>query len=125
MFDRNLTKYHLLDTFDRLAGRIELLSSGQRAFVRLFQNVQDFRSIGQTARVHEATIARRLKKIAQRISDDKFISVMASNSDCKIVIGKFVNGKSIRQIAREMGITKYKVGKIVKNTERRTSNIQR
>jgi len=117
MFDRNITKNQLLDTFDRMVGRIELLAGEQRAFVRLFQNIRDFRCIAQTAKMHEATVARRLKKIAQRISDDKFVSALTDNPNSKIIKEKFVNGKSVGQIANETGMTKYKVWKMIKKVK--------
>jgi hypothetical protein len=115
MFDRNLTKNQLLDTFDRMVGRIELLAGEQRAFVRLFQNIRDFRCIAQTAKMHEATVARRLKKIAQRISDDKFVSTLTGSTNSEVAKQKIIHGKSIRQIASETGMSRYKIKKIMNN----------
>ncbi|MHB0945821.1 MAG: hypothetical protein ACYC3B_01455 [Sedimentisphaerales bacterium] len=117
MFDRNLTKNQLLGTFDRMVGRIELLAGEQRAFVRLFQNIRDFRCIAQTVKMHEATVARRLKKIAQRISDDKFVSALTDSANSEVAKQKIIHGKSIRQIASETGMTKYKVWKMIKKVK--------
>ncbi|MFA6187135.1 MAG: hypothetical protein WC770_07995 [Phycisphaerae bacterium] len=114
MLDVNITKDELLDTFGRLAGRIELLVGEQKAFVRLFQSIGDFKCIAKAANVHEATVARRLRKIAQRISDDKFISALTDDAKIEVVKKKYVNGKSARQIAIETGMSKYKVWKMIK-----------
>lgn len=120
MFDRHLTKMELLDTFCRMEGRIELLAGEEKAFVRVFQNIQDFRCIGQAANVHEVTVARRLRKIAQRISDDKFLSALTDSGGSEVAKKKIVHGKSIRRIAKEMGRSRYKVKKLMNgivNTE--------
>jgi hypothetical protein len=113
MLDGNITKRQLLDLFDQFETRTELLDDKSKALVRLFQAGGKFKPLADNCGVNQATIGRRLKKIAQRISDDKFIRSVVSRGGSKIVKEKLINRKSIRQIANEMGITKYKVRKIV------------
>lgn len=107
----------LLGTFCRMEGRIELLADEERAFVRVFQNIQDFRCIGQAANVHEVTVARRLRKIAQRISDDKFLSALTDSGGSEVAKKKIVHGKSIRRIAKETKLSRYRVREIVKKVK--------
>jgi len=109
-----MTKNELLDLLDRFAARAELLEERQQSLVRLFQSVQNFRTIAETAKVNEVTIARKLKRIAQRISSDAFISALTDNTNSEVVKKRFINGKSIRQIANETGLSSYEVRKIIK-----------
>jgi len=44
-----MTKNELLDLLDRFAARAELLEERQQSLVRLFQSVQNFRTIAETA----------------------------------------------------------------------------
>jgi DNA invertase Pin-like site-specific DNA recombinase len=125
-----MTKNELLDLFDRFAARAELLEERQQSLVRLFQSVQNFRTIAATAKVDEVTIARKLKRIAQRISSDKFIAALSNITPTtgvgakQILKEKFINGKSIREIANETGLSFYEVKKIINRIERRTSNVE-
>jgi hypothetical protein len=113
MLDGNITKRQLLDLFDQFETRTELLDDKSKSLVRLFQTGGKFKPLADNCGVNQATIMRRLKKIAQRISDDKFIQAVVSSGGNKIVKEKFINKKSIRQIVNETGLTKYKVGKII------------
>jgi hypothetical protein len=115
-------KKELLDLFEKHAGRIDLLGEQQKTFVRLFMSGQKFRTIAKTAGVHEATIARRLKRIALRISSNHFISALAVTSDAssgypekiKIVKDHFLNGLSAKAISKNIGMSPYKVRKIIR-----------
>jgi transposase len=114
-------KKELLNLFEKHAGRIDLLNGQQKAFVRLFLNGQKFRTLANTAGVHEATIARRLKRIALRISSNNFIAALAVASDAsefpektKIIKDYFLNGLSIKAISKNTGISRYKVSKTVR-----------
>ena len=114
-------KKELLNLFEKHAGRIDLLNGQQKAFVRLFLNGQKFRTLANTAGVHEATIARRLKRIALRISSNNFIAALAVISDAsefpektKIIKDYFLNGLSIKAISKNTGITHYRISRIIR-----------
>ena len=114
-------KKELLNLFEKHAGRIDLLNGQQKAFVRLFLNGQKFRTLANTAGVHEATIARRLKRIALRISNNNFIAALAVISDAsefpekiKIIKDHFLNGLSIKTISKNTGLSPNKVRKTIK-----------
>lgn len=115
---KNISKNELLDTFEKLAARVELLDEEQRLLIRLFQAGQSYRAIAIMAGANEATIARRLRKIVRRISDDRFIAALSSENtqelQMKILKEKFINGKTVRQIAKNTGLSKYEIRKIIK-----------
>lgn len=115
---QKITKNELLNLFEKLTGRIDLLADQQKAFVRLFMNGQKFRTMAKSAAVSEATIARRLKKIARLISSDDFITALTKTNDLsteemEIIKGHFVKGLSIKTIRKNTGLSRYKIKKII------------
>ncbi len=112
-------KKELLGLLDRFSTRIDLLSDEQKMFVRLFLDAQNFRSIATMAGVNEATIARRLKKIADRISSNNFITALSQNSSItgekmEILKDYFVNALPMARIAKDRNLSRYRVRKIIK-----------
>jgi hypothetical protein len=117
MLDGHITKRQLLDLFDRLENRIKLLDNKNKALVQLFQAGGEFRPLADSCGVNRATIGRRLKKIAARITSDKFTQTIMNANDSKIMKERFINGKSVRQIAIETGLSRYKIGKMIKEVK--------
>jgi len=89
-----------------------MLPAGQKAFVMLFLNGQKYITLAKAAGVNEATVARRLRKIAARISSDNFLAALVQ--DGGVLNEKFISGKTSKQISRETGLSYYKVRKIIK-----------
>ena len=115
---QKITKNELLNLFEKLVGRIDLLADQQKAFVRLFMNGQKFRTMAKSAAVSEATIARRLKKIARLISGNDFITALTKTNDLstdqiEIIRDHFINGTTIKAITNKTGLSRYKVNKII------------
>ena len=117
----NFNKSELLTLFEKLSARVDMLSERHKAIVRLFLNMQQYRTLAKIAGVNEATIARRLKKIAFRISSNNFIAALTETLDSsghpekiEIIKDYFVNGLSIRTISKNTGLTRYKVSKIIR-----------
>ncbi|MDD5134900.1 MAG: hypothetical protein PHP01_05770 [Phycisphaerae bacterium] len=112
-----INKNELLNAFEVLASRVELLGREEKLLIRLFQAGRSYQAIAITAQVSPGTVTRRLKKIARRISDDRFIAGLsnenASIEQMKILKEKFINGKSISQIARHTGLSPYKIRRII------------
>jgi uncharacterized protein YerC len=106
--DRN----ELLGLFEKLLSRVEMLPAEQKAFVMIFLNGQKYRTLAKAAGVNDATIARRLRKIAVRISSDNFLTALVQDSP--VLREKFISGKTITQISRETGLSYYKVKKIIR-----------
>jgi predicted DNA-binding protein YlxM (UPF0122 family) len=116
---KGIRKKELLGLLDRFSTRIDLLSDEQKMFVRLFLDAQNFRSIATMAGVNEATIARRLKKIADRISSNNFITALSQNSSItgekmEILKDYFVNALPMARIAKDRNLSRYRVRKIIK-----------
>jgi predicted DNA-binding protein YlxM (UPF0122 family) len=116
---KGIRKKELLSLLDRFSTRIDLLSDEQKMFVRLFLDAQNFRSIATMAGVNEATIARRLKKIADRISSNNFITALSQNSSItgekmEILKDYFVNALPMARIAKDRNLSRYRVRKIIK-----------
>lgn len=129
MAAENIKKKELLDIFEKFSTRVDLLPDKQRALVRLFLSSRKYSSLAKAAQVAQATIARRLKKNADRISGSNFIAALsdlgeprrdgARNSSLppekmKILKDYFVNGLSARTIAKNTGLSRRKVEKIIK-----------
>jgi len=114
---QKLTKTELLTMFEKMLGRIDLLPGKEKAFVSLFLSSQQFRTLAKAAGVNEATIARRLKKIAERISNDMFIAALTQNKmksiKTKILKDYFIYNIPMRQIALKNNLTYYEVRKTV------------
>ena len=115
---QKITKNELLNLFEKSAGRIDLLADQEKAIVRLFMNSQKFRIMAKSAAVSEATIARRLKKIARLISSDDFITALTETNDLSteemgIIKDYFVNGLTMTDIVRNKNLSRYKVKKII------------
>jgi hypothetical protein len=112
-----IKKQDLLDILEQLPGRIEMLNDTDRAFVNLILAGQKFRTIARTAGVHEATVARRLKKIAMRITDNQFINSLSHKhltpKKMQILRDYFVDGWPMLRIAVRNNISYYKVRQII------------
>ena len=119
MVIQNINKKELLNLFEKLSARIDMLPKPQKTFVRLFMNSQKYRPIAKTAGVHEATIARRLKKIAIRISNNNFITALSGENHLppekmEILKDYFVTNLAMIRIAKNRNMSCYKVRKIIK-----------
>lgn len=115
----NITKKGLLDIFEAFTTRVEILSAEQVTLVRFFRNTPNYRVIAKMAGVNEATIARRLKKIARHICRDNFPAALSKNSnltpeEMEILKDHFVNGLSIRTIAKNKNLSFYSVRKTIR-----------
>jgi DNA invertase Pin-like site-specific DNA recombinase len=123
-----IRKRDLLDIFESIPGRIELLREQDRAFVNLFLSAQKFRNIALTAGVNEATIARRLKKIAARLTSNDFVQALSKGvglDEIKILRAYFIDGVSKPQIARQNNLSYHVVQKIVKRRIAPSANLMK
>ncbi len=112
-------KEELLSLFEMHLARVEMLPKQQKAFVKLFLSSGEYSSIAKMAQLNAATVARRLKKIAHRISSDNFTFALTVNSDLtdkemEIFRSYFVNGISVKAISENTRLSLYKVKKIIK-----------
>jgi DNA invertase Pin-like site-specific DNA recombinase len=115
----SISKEELLSLFETLSTRVEMLPRQQKAFVKLFLSNGKYSSIAKVAQLSVATIARRLKRIANRMSSDNFIAALLQDDGMpaekmKIIRDYFVNGLSINAIAKNAGLSRYEVRKIIR-----------
>jgi len=98
---------------------VKMLPRQQKALVKLFLSNGTYSSIAKAAQLNAATIARRLKRIANRMSSDNFIAALLQvdgmpAEKMRIIRDYFVNGLSINAIAKNAGLSRYEVKKIIR-----------
>ncbi len=119
MNTKNITKKGLLDLFEVFTARVKTLDNEQAALVRFFQNTPNFSVIAKMAGVNEATVARRLKKIARYISSEDFSGKNSlTPQQTEILEDHFVSGLSIRTIAKNKNLSVYEVRKIIRQVRK-------
>jgi DNA-binding Lrp family transcriptional regulator len=121
-----IKKRVLMDTLEQLPGRVEMLNERDRAFVNLLLTSQKFRTIARAAGVHEATVARRLKKIAARITGDNFINALSQRNitpaKMQILRDYFVDGLSMFKIAAKHKNSYHKIRKFIRQYQPAVAN---
>ncbi|OQA02550.1 MAG: hypothetical protein BWY69_01015 [Planctomycetes bacterium ADurb.Bin401] len=114
----SIRKRELLDLIEKIPGRVELLNDKDRAFINLFLASQSFRNIAAAAQVHEATVARRIKKIVKRISDNDFIIAISDRTltplERKVLREHCIDGLPMNRIAEKNKISYCQVRKLIK-----------
>ncbi|MEN6385122.1 MAG: hypothetical protein ABFD79_07965 [Phycisphaerales bacterium] len=122
-----IKKRALLNLFESMPGRIEMLTERERALVNLFLSSQKFRHIALTAGIDEATIARRLKRIAARLASNDYVRALTNKNltplKMQILRGYFIEGRSMLQIARDYNFKYCKVRKIIKEHAFKNENM--
>jgi len=116
-----ITKRQLLDLFEAYPGRIDLLSDQDKMLISLFMASEKFTSIASAAGVHEATIARRLKKIAKRLKSDSFVMAMKHRlapEKMEILRKFFLEGMSMLKIATQKNLPYSRIRRIIKAYKR-------
>jgi hypothetical protein len=99
-----------------------MLPDEPRAFVRLFLADGKFRTIAGSASVNEATIARRLKRIARRISSNNFIAGLSEENNLpqekmEILKDYFIRDLPMAKIVKNRNMSDYKVRKIIREAK--------
>jgi len=121
-----IKKRELLDILEQMPGRIEMLNDHDRAFVNLMLAGQKFNTIAHAAGVHGATIARRLKKITARMTDNNFVNALSEKNltvqQMQILRDFFVDGLSMFRIAVRNNFSYYKVRQLVKKHRTTVNN---
>lgn len=116
------------DVLDNLRSRIELLSGKDRLLITMYlDNGNSFRQISILTGVNEVTIARRIKKIMLRLSNEDFIRVlrnkkMFSKRQMKISRDYFLRGQSIREISTKYRMSFYGVYQVLQKIRKLKNN---
>lgn len=104
---------------EKIRKRAKQLSEPDRTLVRMYlDNANSFRQISQLLGVSEASVARRVKKIVDRLSDPSIDSVLnkgnqLSHKQRKIARDFFLRGQTVNKIAHKYGMTYYNARRII------------
>jgi predicted DNA-binding protein YlxM (UPF0122 family) len=115
---QDISKEELLGLFEKLSTEVDMLPQQQRAFIRLFLSSRKYISIAKTAQVNQATVARRLKKIARQISSNNFITALSQNRNLpakkmEVIRDYFINALPITKIAQNRNLSRHRIRKII------------
>jgi transposase-like protein len=106
-----------------LRSRVELLSGMDRVIMTMYLvNGNSFRQISQLMGVNESNVSRRIRRLIRRISDGGYMTCLRnrgrfSREEMDIAREYLVLGWSMNRIARERGMTYYRVRKMVKRIQ--------
>jgi DNA-directed RNA polymerase specialized sigma subunit len=103
-----------------LRSRVELLGGKDKVLLKMYlENGNTFRQMAQLAGVNEATIARRVYRLIQRLLDGEYITCLRNRSlfsarEMKVAKDYFLRGESMRKIAAKRGCSYYRVRQLLK-----------
>jgi transposase-like protein len=106
-----------------LVSRLELLGGMDRVIMTMYLvNGNSFRQIARLMGVNESNVARRIRRLIRRISDGGYMTCLRnrgrfSREEMDIAREYLVLGWSMNRIARERGMTYYRVRKMVKRIQ--------
>ena len=119
------------DRIDLLRSRAELLTGKDRVLMTMYlKNGTSFRQMARLIGVNEASVARRIYKITQRLIDGEYITCLRNRDKFTLVEMRvsrdyFLGGLSMRKIAVKHGLTYYRVRQTLKKIERLVRIINR
>jgi predicted DNA-binding protein YlxM (UPF0122 family) len=108
------------DTLDLLRKRVGLLAGKDKVLMTMYlENGASFRQLAKLAGVSEATIARRIRRLTDRLTNGGYITCLRTRvkfSEAELSIAKdyFLTGLSTRKIAASRHCTRYNVRKTIK-----------
>lgn len=107
-----------------LRRRLAWLEGPDKAIMELYlERGGTFRQIAALAGVNEVTIARRIRKISDRLLNGRYLMVLRkrekfAETEIKVAKDYMINGSSQRQIAERHEISVYRVKKIIERIDR-------
>jgi predicted DNA-binding protein YlxM (UPF0122 family) len=111
------------DRIDLLRSRISLLRGKDKALMTMYiENGTSFRQMARLAGVNEACIARRIYKVTKRLLNGVYITCLQNRDRFKrgefdVARDYFVDGLSIRKIAKKRNFTYYRVRMVLKKIQ--------
>jgi len=111
------------DAIDLLRSRANLLVGKDKVLMTMYlENGNSFRQMAQLAGVSEATIARKIRTLSERLTDGEYITCLRNRdkfSEIELSIAKdyFLTGLSMRKIAASKHYTLYSIRKTVKKIQ--------
>jgi len=112
-----------------LRRRVHLLVGTDRTLMTMYlTNGNTFRQLASLAGVNETTIARRIDKLARRLTEGQYISCLRYReklSDTEMAVARdyFLCGFSIRKVAQRHNCTYYRVRQILAQIRRKVPSV--
>lgn len=112
------------DRIELLRSRVGLLSGKDRLLMTMYlENGNSFRQIARLADVNEANIARKIRRLIERLTANEYVTCLRNRRQFtrnELLVAKdhFIKGWSLRKIAAKRRCTYYQARKIVKKVER-------
>lgn len=119
------------DLMEVLRTRVVLLAGEDRALMEMYlDSGQSFRQIATLRRSSPSTIARRLRRIARRLTDETFFCCARDRrrlrpGELAIIRDHFVRGQSVEQISLGRNISRYRIERILRKAKRITAQARR
>lgn len=114
-YDEAARREEYRDRIEVLKNRVSLLVGRDKALMRMYlENGNSFYQMAQLAGVSESTIARRIHKLAKRLTDGKYMACLRNREkftkrEMEIAADYFLSGLSMRKIAAKRGWSYYRV----------------
>jgi predicted DNA-binding protein YlxM (UPF0122 family) len=112
------------DRIDLLRSRVGLLTGRDKALMTMYiENGSSFGQMARLAGVNQASVARRIYKITQRLMNGEYITCLRNRDkfnkgELDIAKDYFLDGLSIKKIAKKRDFTYYCVRKALKKIQR-------
>lgn len=112
------------DRIELLRSRVGLLSGKDRLLMTMYlENGNSFRQLARLAGVGEANIARRIRRLIDRLTGGEYVMCLRNRqkltrTELLVARDHFIRGWPLRKIAAKHKCTFYKIRKIVKRVER-------
>ncbi|HPC95237.1 MAG TPA: hypothetical protein PLU87_09855 [Sedimentisphaerales bacterium] len=112
------------DWIEVLRRRVDLLTGAERALMEMYlDSGQSYRRIARLTGLNASTIARRLRRIARRLTDDTFFCCLRCRRrlrarELAIIRDHFVRGRSIRDISTGRHVSRYCVRSAIRKARR-------
>ena len=116
---------------DSLRSRVGLLVGKDKLLMTMYlENGNSFRQIARLTGVNISTVARRIHKLAKRLTNGEYITCLRNRekfTGAELVIVKdyFLVGLTRREIAAKRNCSVYRVRKILKKVQRLVAAINK
>jgi predicted DNA-binding protein YlxM (UPF0122 family) len=117
------TRTEYRDRIDLLRSRVGLLAGKDKVLMTMYvENGNSFRQMARLVGVNEASIARRIHKVTKRLMNGEYITCLRNRDkfdkgELDIAKDYFLEGLSMKKIARKHSSTYYCVRKTLKKIQ--------
>jgi len=117
------TRIEYRDRIDLLRSRVGLLAGKDKVLMTMYvENGNSFRQMARLVGVNEASIARRIHKVTRRLMNGEYITCLRnrdkfSKSELGIAKDYFLEGLSMKKIAKKCNCTYYCVRETLKKIQ--------